>query len=519
MSSTISSSTTPTTSTATAPATSTTSSAAASSASAANNPAAGTATAAVTSQGIGSGLNINAIVSSLTTAYGAGQQAQLTSQATALDSQVSAFGTFTSALDSLQSTLSALENPTKLAGFSATVADKTIASATASANAVAGTYSIAVQNLATSATLTSHPVASADSTVGTGTLNIAVGGSSTSISIDSTDNTLAGIAAAINSASNNPGVSASIITGSDGARLVLSGTTTGASNSITVNETDGGTGLASLTYDPTSNYTNNLTQTQQAKDANFTINNIAATSSSNVVTSAISGVTLNLAGPSASGTTTTLTVSPDTRAAQASITAFVTALNGALSSVQTLTGYDPTTQTAGALEGNATLQSFQNQLENILNTLNSGRVGGAVASLADLGITANTSGTYDTNATTLSNALSSSLSSVGNLLGGKNGIATQIDALVTQFTEPGGLLANINQGLQTGLKNVSTQQTQLNAELATYSATLTTQYNAMDAAVAALKLTQTYLTAEFNSSSSSTSSSNTNSLSSGTTST
>jgi len=115
--------------------------------------------------------------------------------------------------------------------------------------------------------------------------------------------------------------------------------------------------------------------------------------------------------------------------------------------------------------------------------------------------------------------LSSSLSGVASLLGGSNGIVTQIDHLVTQYTEPGGLLASINQGLQTGLTNVATQQSALNAELATYSATLTAEYNAMDTAVAALKETQTYLTAEFNPSSSTTSSSSTSSLSSGTTST
>jgi flagellar hook-associated protein 2 len=192
-------------------------------------------------------------------------------------------------------------------------------------------------------------------------------------------------------------------------------------------------------------------------------------------------------------------------------------LNSTLTSIQTLTAYDPTTQTAGALQGNATLQSFQNQLSNILDTVTAGNPGG-VSSLADLGITADAStGAYDTDTTTLSNALQSSLSSVGNLLGGTNGIATQIDKLVTQYTQPGGLLATINQGLQTGLTNVANQQTALNAELATYSATLTTQYNAMDAAVAALKETQTYLTAEFNPNSSSSSSSS-SSLSSGTTS-
>jgi flagellar hook-associated protein 2 len=501
MSSTISSATTP----ATTPA--------ASSGSASSSAA----TSLITSTGIGSGLNISAIVSSLTSAFGAGQQNQITRQETALDSQVSAYGTFTSALDTLQGTLAALENPIQLGGFDATVADTSIASATATAGAVAGQYSLAVQNLATAATLTSNPVASSDSVIGTGNLTIAVGSSSTTISIDSTDNTLAGIAAAINSAPNNPGVSATVITATDGAQLVLTGTATGAANAITVTQSGGDGGLSSLVYDPADNVTN-LGQTQQALDANYTINGFAATSASNVVNGAISGVTINLLQPSAAKTSTTLTISPDTTAATTAINSFVTALNGVLSSIQTLGGYNAATQTAGPLQGDPTLQSFQNQLQNILDTITSSTSG--VASLADIGITADAStGVMDTSSTTLSNALSSNLSAVANLLGGTNGIATQIDALVTQYTQAGGLLATINQGLQSGLSNLATQQTALNAELATYSATLTTQYNAMDAAVAALKETQTYLTAEFNPNSSSSSSQATSNLSSGTTST
>jgi flagellar hook-associated protein 2 len=472
--------------------------------------------ALITSTGIGSGLNIGAIVSSLTTAYGAAQTSQLTAQQTSLNAQVSAYGTFSSALDTLQATLTTLEDPSQLAGFDAAVADKTIATASTSSGAAAGQYSLEVQSLATSATLTSQPVSSSSSTVGTGTLTIAVGSASTSINIDATDNTLSGIAAAINSASNNPGVTASIITAADGARLVLTGTSTGQANAITVTQSGGDGGLSSLVYDPADSVTN-LTETQAAQDASFSINGFAATSASNVVSGALTGVTLNLTGVSAAKTPTTLTISADTSAAQTSIGTFVTAVNGVLSSIQSLTGYDPTTQTAGPLNGNATLEAFQNQLENILDTVNSGNSGG-VSSLADLGITADANtGTLDSNTTTLSNALSASLSSVGNLLGGTNGIATQINNLINQYTQPGGLLPTITQGLQSSLKNVSTQQTALTAELATYSATLTAQYNAMDAAVAALKETQTYLTAEFNPGQSSLSgSSSTSSLSGGT---
>ena len=446
------------------------------------------ASALITSTGIGSGLDIGAIVSSLTTAYGAAQTTQLTNQQNTLDSQVSAYGTFTSALDTLKLALPALEDPKQLAGFAAAVADKSIASATTTSDAVAGQYSLLVNNLATPATLTSKPFVGGSSTVvGTGTLTIAVGGASTSINIDSTDNTLAGIASAINSADNNPGVTASIISTTAGARLIIAGTATGAANAITVSSSGGDGGLSSLT----------LTQTQAAQDASFSINGFAATSASNVVSNAITGVTVDLLQPSAANTPTTLSVSPDTSAAQSSISGFVTALNGVLSSIQTLTGYNPSTQVAGPLNGNATLESFQNQLQNILDQITSGGTGG-VHSLADLGITANTDGSYSSDSTALGNALAASLSSVGTLLGGTNGIATQLSNLIDGYTKPGGLLDTINQGLQSSLSNVSKEQTALNAQLAAYSATLTAQYNAMDAAVAALKETQTYLNAEFN---------------------
>jgi flagellar hook-associated protein 2 len=472
----------------------------------------------ISSTGIGSGLDINSIVTSLTTAKAAPETNALNRSKTALTAEVSAFGVFNSALATFQATLATLQDPTKLAGRTATLGDTTIATATATSSAVAGQYSIQVQNLATAASLSSQPV-SATSAIGTGTLTLTVGGASSSITIDSSNNTLQGIVSAINNAPDNPGVSASIITTTAGARLVLSGTATGAANAIKVTQSGGDGGLAVLQYDP-ANGLNNLTQTQAALNANFSVNGFAATSAGNQVSGVISGVTLNLVKATAANTPTTLTIGNDTQGAQTSISTFVTALNGLQTSIKSLTGYNASTQTAGPLLGNQTLLSFQNQLSKILGQVNSS-ISSGPNSLAALGIAANPQGTFSSNATTLGNALTASVGSVAKLLSGPNGIATQLNTFITQYTQAGGLLDTISNSLQTSLTNIAKQQADLTARMAVYSATLTAEYNAMDTAVALLKQTQTYLSQAFNtnSGSSTTSTSANTGLGSGTLST
>jgi len=466
---------------------------------------ASTPSTVISSQGIGSGLDIAGIVTALTTAKAGPETNALNRSKIALTAQVSAFGTFNSALATFQATLATLQDPTQLAGRTATLGDTTIATATAASRAVPGQYSIQVQNLAAAASLSSQPVASATSNVGTGTLKISLGSASSSIAIDTASSTLEGIAAAINSAADNPGVTASIITTTAGSRLVLSGTQTGAANAISVTQSGGDGGLAALAYPGTTSggITTGLTQTQAAVDANFSINGYPATSASNQVSTAITGVTFNLLKPTAAATpttpaaSTTLTIGSDTAGAQTSIGTFVTALNGLLTSIQTLTGYDTATQTAGPLLGNATLQSFQNQLSKILGQVNTG-VSSGPNSLAALGIGANPQGTYSSNATTLGNALTANLDSVAKLLSGPNGIATQLNSFVKQYTQVGGLLDTISSSLNSSLADNAKRLTDLNARMKVYSAGLTAEYNAMDAAVALLKQTQTYLTQTFN---------------------
>ncbi|TKI18127.1 flagellar hook protein FliD, partial [Bacillus pumilus] len=169
--------------------------------------------------------------------------------------------------------------------------------------AAAGSYSISVQQIATANQISSKAYASG-ATLGTGNLNIAVGSSTMTIALTSSNNTLAGVASAINSASNNPGVTASVVTATDGQHLVLTSTQTGAANTVTVSA------------DPTVDAgmaTANFTQVTAGQDAKLTISGNTVTSASNNVTSALSGVTLSLTSASV-GTSQALSVATNTSA-------------------------------------------------------------------------------------------------------------------------------------------------------------------------------------------------------------
>src|SRR5208282_2974941 len=230
----------------------------------------------------------------------------LQNSVTADQTDISAYGSILSNLTSLQSAVTAMQNST--VGLSATSSNPTYFSATATNGGMAGTTAIDVKNLATaqsiySTTFSSATSAVADlSSVGTQQLQIQDGSSApVTISVNSSNNTLSGIADAINSA--NAGVTASVLEVSDNEySLVLTSNATGSANTITVKVDESGsnfgsgwsesgdntdtTGLSALAFDPTANggsYNSsgvpsggieNMTQTTTATDATLSVNGI-----------------------------------------------------------------------------------------------------------------------------------------------------------------------------------------------------------------------------------------------------
>jgi flagellar hook-associated protein 2 len=359
----------------------------------------------------------------------------LSNQITSYQSKISAIGTIQSALSSFQTSVQGLNNLT-FNSFTANSSNAAVLSASASSIAKTGNYALTVSQLAQAQNLVATGQASATSAIGNGSSTTLTfdfgtisggtlsngtysppatsftsnGGGTKSITIDSSNNTLSGIRDSINAA--NIGVTASII--NDGSaspyRLVLTSNTSGLANSMKIS-VSGDTTLSNfLSHDPTASQ--NLSQTSAAQNANFTVNGIAISKASNTVGDVMPGVTLNLAGISTSPVS--VNVGPNTSSVNQAITSFVTAYNGAVKAIQSQNSYDPTTKTAGILQGDVSLSIIQSQMASMLTRTVSNNSTG-FSNLTQIGLGFQKDGTLALDATKLNNALNSNYQGVANL--------------------------------------------------------------------------------------------------------
>lgn len=460
-----------------------------------------TTTTASTAATGGSVIDVNSLVSQLVATTRAPKDALISTQTQKATTQISAVGTLKGALSAFQTSLAGLDTPAAFNAVAATSSDPTIFTASAATGAVAGTYSISVTKLAQAQQLVSKPITGdGSSVVGTGTLKVSLGAASFNVALTSTNDTVSGLAAAINSATGNPGVTATVITGTDGAHLVLSSTLTGAANTIQVAETDGGNALSALTY--SSGNTTNYKENTAAQDASFSISGIAHTSASNTVTDALDGVTLNLLKTTAAGTGTgssvNLTVASDTAAITTNVGAFVTAYNSLVSSMSSLSSYDSTTHTAGPMLGDALLSGIKNEIRSALSSMV--KTGSATyTSLASVGITTKSDGTLALNPAKLQTALTSAPGAVSALFSGTNGIAASLNTRLTADLAAGGSIDARSKTLVKQENDLTDQTTKLDAQMAALTTSLTQQYATLNTLLSKLQSTSAALTQQLSS--------------------
>jgi len=364
--------------------------------------------------------------------------------------RLSAYGSIKGAVASFQTAMQGLSSAIKFTKLDAIPSDDTILSATASSIAVAGTYSLEVTSLAQAQKLVAAGQSSSTAAIGDGTATTITfdfgtinggtldpvtkkytgvtsfgsnGNGTKSITIDSSNNSLQGIRDAINAA--KIGVTATIINdgGATPYRLALSSDNNGVSNSLKIS-VSGDTSVTNLlAHDPAA--TQNLTENVTATNANFKVNGVAVSKTSNSTSDVIQGITLNL--KKITTTSTTLTVAHDNASVSNSVAGFVKAYNDLAKTLKDISAYNPATKQAAILQGDSTVRSLQSQLRNALGSPVVG-ASGALTTLSQIGISFQKDGSLGLDTTKLNNAIADNVSDIASLFAA---VGKGTDSLIT----------------------------------------------------------------------------------------
>ncbi|MFE0587090.1 flagellar filament capping protein FliD [Pantoea vagans] len=471
--------------------------------------------ATISTLGIGSGLDLSTILDSLQTA----EKTALTpisTQQTAYTAKLSAYATLKSSLTTFQTANTKLNSADLFTATTATSSSSAF-SATTSGTTVAGKYAITVSQLAqaqvlTSAVQSSNTAALGDSSVSSRSLAITLkDGTSKSVTLTSDQTSLTGMRDAINNA--DAGVTATVIKVSDGSyRLSVSANETGSDNAVSKIAVTGDTTLQGIVGYDASASSNAMTQSVTAQNAKLTVNNVDIENSSNKISDALEGITLNLTAVTTGDQS--LTITKDSSKASSALSTWVDAYNTLLDQFNTLTKYtkvdtNTTSQDSsnGALLGDSTLRTIQTQLKSMLTNAQSSST---YKSLSQIGITSDpTTGSLKLDATKVTAALDKDAAGVKEMIvgDGKTGIAAKIDSKLTDWLATKGIVQAATDGVSKTLNNLTTlyntTSDRIDADIARYK----TQFTQLDLAISKLNATSTYLTQQFDTSSSSTTSS------------
>jgi len=443
--------------------------------------------AIIQSPGVGSGLDVNSIVSQLM-AIERQPLNVLNQKQSIIEAQISAYGQLKSTVSSFQSAMSELGSLSKFQVFAPESSDETILTSTADNTAVAGSYGVNVTALAESQKLASGAYVDTGTVVGEGALTIAVGADSFTVTIDGTNNTLSGIRDAVNDASDNTGVTATIITDDMGSHLIFTSDDEGTSNALTLTVSGDSvgtdvdsTGLSALVYDVGGGVTN-LSQVTAAADASLTIDGFAVTSSSNSVQGAIEGVTINLEKIGSSS----LNIARDDEKIKEAVNAFADAYNELRSEIDS--------QRSGQLEADSTLLSMENQL---LSVLSSGAVvtGSSYSYLVEVGVSLDKEGKLQVDDADLTTALDTDFNSFANLFAAADqGFAARFEKVADQFLDINGLIDAREDGLNIRSDRIDDDKLRLELRLELTESRIRAQFTALDTLVSSLSSTGDFLT-------------------------
>lgn len=449
--------------------------------------------ASITSTGIGSGLDINSIVTQLADIERLPLKA-LETKAASLQTKLSVYGQIQSRLASLQDAADALGKASTWASSTALSTDASAVSVTSTEGAAPMQADIEVQQLARGQASASAVVAT-DTKVSDGALNIQQGSWATgafvpngvAISIDIADgtNTLKAIAASINN-STTAGLQAVVLRDASGERLLLRSSTTGATSGFNLQLKDAqGANSTELSFIAPA-------PDRRAADAKFTIDGVSMTSASNTVPKALPGMSLKLA--KVTSAPVNVSIAQDNAAIKKKMQAMVDAYNAVQELLASSTKYNPGTATAGNLQSDQTAVGLMHGMRRAINTSYSGL---PLQRAQDVGISIAAGGTLKLDSTKLTTALDKledikALFSTG--ANGVDGLGKVLGAFAKNALASSGQVGLRTTALQDALKRNGTEQERVTARADRAEARLFRTYNAMDTKMGQLNAMNAYVT-------------------------
>lgn len=441
----------------------------------------------LSSLGVGSGLDVNSIISKLMSIESRPLN-NLNTQKGQLNTQLSAYGQIKSDLDAFKTAAGAIKDSSSYDVFKTDSSNSTAVTSSADSTATAGAHSVTITQLAKSQIQvgTQSFSSTSDSLSLSGSLQFTQNDTTFSIDI-SADDSLQTIKDSINNASDNTGVSASILNDGNGNHLVLTAKNAGSANSITV----AGDNASTLGFNNSPRYDETGAEidaggsiTQAAQDALLTVDGVPMTKSSNTVSDAITGVTLQLKDLGSS----TINTTRDTTTITKSISDFVAAYNKFYKTANTLH------QKGGTLEADNTAMSIVGRLQSEFNTP-ANIAGASVSYLAQIGISFQKDGTLAVDSATLTSSLNTNFSQTVSLLTDSNqGFANRLYDASNSLLSVGGLIPSKQDSINTQVRSIDDQTARMQVMLDSKQKQLQTQYTALDTLMSNMNSTSAFLT-------------------------
>ncbi|MDD2091710.1 flagellar filament capping protein FliD [Pseudomonas guariconensis] len=448
------------------------------------------------SVGLGSGLDIGAMVKALVGADTAAKQAQIKRQTSNNSAMISGVGALRSALTAFQSAMGKLNDKTapSFNAYTASTANDKVVKVTSGNTAVTGDYAIEVKKLATGSKVASLGYKEGPSkSITAGELVIQRGTSTYKMQIGE-GATLESVRDQINKEMAYNNISANIINGEDGARLVLTSTTTGDGNDLKLS------GIPELEIDGTVPMGSGAGYIDgKAQSAELTIDGQTVKSTTNTIKNAVSGLTLELTGVSEGGAKTKVSVASNNDGLKTSVQGFVDAYNTLQRAISALTASSRDADdnlVLGPLSNDPTTRSLLGDIRKVLTEVGSGD---RLTTLGQLGVNTQKDGTLEFNSVKFTAAMDDKKlgPEVQELFTGTNGIFERMNKAIDPYNKADGTLATRKSNLDKVAKNLSDQQAALDRRTDSLTESLTKKFVALDTALGKMKAQADQITSIF----------------------